>query len=168
VERRPPRHPRALPQGRILDLPRRHTWSDEFMRQYAAALGGATVEARRVGASRTIPGSVDDLCCATPHVGKARAQPIDCALHTPGTDAGAGRGWNRRSRLSAPHRAVRPPRTPRGSVQARSAVGLERDRLGNIRLLATGRVFGPLLRQIKPEGDREAEIMIAIDSVTTT
>jgi integrase len=38
-------------------------WSDDFMRQYAAALEGVTVErASEVGASRSIPGSFDALC----------------------------------------------------------------------------------------------------------
>src|SRR5215475_2088248 len=36
-------------------------WSDEFLRQYAAALEGVTVQASNVGASRTIPGSVNGL-----------------------------------------------------------------------------------------------------------
>jgi hypothetical protein len=38
-------------------------WSEDFMRRYAAALEGVTVErAREVAASRTIPGSFDALC----------------------------------------------------------------------------------------------------------
>jgi integrase len=38
-------------------------WSDDFMRQYAAALEGVAVErTSEVGASRTIPGSFDALC----------------------------------------------------------------------------------------------------------
>ena len=88
-----------------------------------------------------------------PHAGKARAQPNGCALRTPGTDAGAGRSWNRSSHLSAPHRLA-------DLFKHDLPFGLERDRLGNKRLLATGRVFGPLLRQIRPVGDRQAGMMI--------
>jgi len=39
-------------------------WSEDFMRQYAAALDGVKVEAQEVGASRTKPGSIDALCVA--------------------------------------------------------------------------------------------------------
>jgi integrase len=37
-------------------------WSEDFMRQYAAALEGVRVQARNIGASRTVPGSFDALC----------------------------------------------------------------------------------------------------------
>jgi hypothetical protein len=36
-------------------------WSEDFMRQYAAALEGVQVQAGNVGAGRTIPGSFDAL-----------------------------------------------------------------------------------------------------------
>jgi integrase len=36
-------------------------WSEDFMRQYAAALEGVTVQTTNVGASRTLPGSVNAL-----------------------------------------------------------------------------------------------------------
>lgn len=36
-------------------------WSDQFMRQYAAALDGVKAEAKEIGAERTIPGSIDAL-----------------------------------------------------------------------------------------------------------
>jgi hypothetical protein len=36
-------------------------WSDDFMRQYAAALDGVKAQARNIGADRTIAGSVDAL-----------------------------------------------------------------------------------------------------------
>jgi integrase len=36
-------------------------WSDDFMRQYAAALDGVKAKARNIGADRTIAGSVDAL-----------------------------------------------------------------------------------------------------------
>ncbi len=65
------------------------------MRQYAAALGGATVEARSVGASRTIPGS-STICAVLP------------------------RTWARRerSRLTVPsiHRALMPGQGEVGTV----------------------------------------------------
>src|SRR5262249_11228745 len=65
----------------------------------------------------------------------------------------AGRSWNRSSHLSAPHRLA-------DLFKRDLPFGLERDRLGNMRLLATCRVFGPLLWQIKPVGDRQAGMMI--------
>jgi len=37
-------------------------WSEDFMRQYARALEGVTVQASNVGASRTVPGSSNALC----------------------------------------------------------------------------------------------------------
>ena len=37
-------------------------WSEDFMRQYARALEGVTVQASNVGASRTVPGSFNALC----------------------------------------------------------------------------------------------------------
>src|SRR5512132_1629339 len=37
-------------------------WSEDFMRQYAAALDGVKAQATNVGAKRTIPGSFDALC----------------------------------------------------------------------------------------------------------
>jgi len=37
-------------------------WSDDFMRQYAAALEGVTAKAGNIGAARTKPGSFDALC----------------------------------------------------------------------------------------------------------
>jgi integrase len=37
-------------------------WSEDFMRQYAAALDGVKAQAVNVGAGRTIPGSFDALC----------------------------------------------------------------------------------------------------------
>jgi integrase len=37
-------------------------WSEDFMRQYAAALAGVQLEASNIGAGRTIPGSFDALC----------------------------------------------------------------------------------------------------------
>jgi integrase len=36
-------------------------WSDDFMRQYAAALEGVTLKANTVGADRTLPGSINAL-----------------------------------------------------------------------------------------------------------
>ena len=36
-------------------------WSDEFMRQYAAALDGVKADNREIGIERTIPGSIDAL-----------------------------------------------------------------------------------------------------------
>ena len=36
-------------------------WSEDFMREYAAALEGVQAQAREVGAGRTVPGSVDAL-----------------------------------------------------------------------------------------------------------
>ena len=37
-------------------------WSEDFMRQYAAALDGVKEQAKQVGANRTIPGSFNALC----------------------------------------------------------------------------------------------------------
>ncbi len=37
-------------------------WSEEFMRQYAIALDGVTVQTANIGAVRTKPGSIDALC----------------------------------------------------------------------------------------------------------
>jgi integrase len=37
-------------------------WSEDFMRQYAAALEGVTAKAGNIGAGRTKPGSFDALC----------------------------------------------------------------------------------------------------------
>jgi integrase len=37
-------------------------WSEDFMRQYAAALEGVNVQAKNAGAKRTKPGSFDALC----------------------------------------------------------------------------------------------------------
>src|SRR5215467_889414 len=37
-------------------------WSEDFMRQYAAALDGVKAQAMNVGAKRTSPGSFDALC----------------------------------------------------------------------------------------------------------
>jgi hypothetical protein len=37
-------------------------WSEDFMRQYAAALDGVQAQASNLGAARTIPGSFDALC----------------------------------------------------------------------------------------------------------
>ena len=37
-------------------------WSEDFMRQYAAALDGVKVQAGNIGAARTKPGSFDALC----------------------------------------------------------------------------------------------------------
>ena len=37
-------------------------WSEDFMRQYAAALDGVKAQASNVGAGRTVPGSLDALC----------------------------------------------------------------------------------------------------------
>jgi len=37
-------------------------WSEDFMRQYAAALDGVKLQAQEVGASRTKAGSIDALC----------------------------------------------------------------------------------------------------------
>jgi integrase len=37
-------------------------WSEDFMRQYAAALGGVKAEANNIGSGRTKPGSFDALC----------------------------------------------------------------------------------------------------------
>src|SRR5262249_14307360 len=37
-------------------------WSEDFMRQYAAALEGVKARAENIGAVRTIPGSFDALC----------------------------------------------------------------------------------------------------------
>src|SRR5262249_34505673 len=37
-------------------------WSEDFMRQYAAALEGVTAQGQTVGAERTIPGSLNGLC----------------------------------------------------------------------------------------------------------
>src|SRR5262245_54962646 len=37
-------------------------WSEDFMRQYAAALDGVKAQSTNVGAGRTIPGSFDALC----------------------------------------------------------------------------------------------------------
>jgi integrase len=37
-------------------------WSEDFMRQYAAALDGVKAQAVNVGAGRTVPGSLDALC----------------------------------------------------------------------------------------------------------
>ena len=37
-------------------------WSEDFMRQYAAALDGVKAQAGNVGAGRTVPGSLDALC----------------------------------------------------------------------------------------------------------
>jgi integrase len=39
-------------------------WSDDFMRQYAAALEGVKQEVANIGAERTIPGSFSALCVA--------------------------------------------------------------------------------------------------------
>jgi hypothetical protein len=36
-------------------------WSDDFMRQYAAALEGVKAQAAEIGASRTLPGSINAL-----------------------------------------------------------------------------------------------------------
>jgi hypothetical protein len=85
--------------------------------------------------------------------GKARAQPIGYALRTPGTDAGAGRSGTV-ARICQHHTARCACRASLADLFKRDLrFGLERDRLGNMRLLATGRVFGSLLRQIKPVGD---------------
>src|SRR5262245_2738629 len=37
-------------------------WSEDFMRQYAAALEGVQAQTGNIGAGRTIPGSFDALC----------------------------------------------------------------------------------------------------------
>src|SRR5689334_20008439 len=37
-------------------------WSEDFMRQYAAALDGVKAQAGNIGAARTKPGSFDALC----------------------------------------------------------------------------------------------------------
>src|SRR5215472_6022014 len=37
-------------------------WSEDFMRQYAVALEGAQPQPSTIGASRTLPGSVNALC----------------------------------------------------------------------------------------------------------
>src|SRR5262245_52924909 len=37
-------------------------WSEDFMRQYAAALDGVKAQAANVGGGRTIPGSFDAVC----------------------------------------------------------------------------------------------------------
>jgi hypothetical protein len=37
-------------------------WSEDFMRQYAAALDGVKAQASNIGAARTKPGSFDALC----------------------------------------------------------------------------------------------------------
>ena len=37
-------------------------WSEDFMRQYAAALEGVKAEANNIGSGRTKPGSFDALC----------------------------------------------------------------------------------------------------------
>jgi hypothetical protein len=34
-------------------------WSDDFMRQYAAALDGVKAQATNIGAARTVPGTVN-------------------------------------------------------------------------------------------------------------
>jgi integrase len=39
-------------------------WSEDFMRQYAAALEGVTQRSSEVGAARTVPGSFNALCVA--------------------------------------------------------------------------------------------------------
>src|SRR5215467_5649680 len=39
-------------------------WSEDFMRQYAAALDGVKAPATNVGAKRTVPGSLDALIAA--------------------------------------------------------------------------------------------------------
>jgi integrase len=39
-------------------------WSDDFMRQYAAALEGVKAQASNVGAKRTVPGAVDAIVAA--------------------------------------------------------------------------------------------------------
>ena len=36
-------------------------WSEDFMRQYAAAIDGVKVQASKIGASRTVAGTVDAL-----------------------------------------------------------------------------------------------------------
>jgi hypothetical protein len=37
-------------------------WSDDFMRQYAAALEGIEAQRGEIGSSRTVPGSFNALC----------------------------------------------------------------------------------------------------------
>jgi hypothetical protein len=39
-------------------------WSEDFMRQYAAALEGVTARSSEVGAAHTVPGSFNALCVA--------------------------------------------------------------------------------------------------------
>jgi hypothetical protein len=36
-------------------------WSDDFMRQYAAALEGVKAQASNIGAARTVPGTINEL-----------------------------------------------------------------------------------------------------------
>ena len=39
-------------------------WSEDFMRQYAAALEGMKAQANNIGAKRTVPGSVNAIVAA--------------------------------------------------------------------------------------------------------
>src|SRR5262249_4999588 len=66
----------------------------------------------------------------------------------------------RSRRPSEPPRAVARPRTPNGSVPARSRAWFETDLVRNSYLAPTCAVARPLLRQIQPIGHRQAGIMI--------
>src|SRR5262249_60770996 len=51
-------------------------WSEDFMRQYAAALDGVKAQAN-VGGGRTIPGSFDALCVSSPEYRGLKASTPD-------------------------------------------------------------------------------------------
>jgi integrase len=51
-------------------------WSEEFMRQYAAALEGVTAQTKNIGASRTVAGTVDALVAAYVNCSEASTSPF--------------------------------------------------------------------------------------------
>jgi hypothetical protein len=51
-------------------------WSDDFMRQYSAALEGMKVQTSSVGESRTIPGSVNSVVSAYLDCSSASTSPF--------------------------------------------------------------------------------------------
>ena len=77
------------------------------------------------------------------------------------TDAGAQRGVGAVTRIDQHGTARHARRIGLADLLQRDLrFSLERDRIGNTCFLATGRVFCPFLRQIKPVGDRQAGMMI--------
>src|SRR5437588_10274757 len=83
-------------------------------------------------------------------------------FETQGADPGAQRAVGAVTRIQQHSAARHTGRVSLADLRKRDLrFSLERDRLGNTRLLATSSVIGPFLRQIKPVGDRQAGMMIS-------